>query len=174
MKKIFTFITSVFLLFSTISINAFSGQKSKDIDVINEAPSRTFKIPKVLTSGAEVNSKLIISTIANSLTPKVLVGGKIYNFGLSSPNPGIANLSFNSEALSLDYNWKWEQGLNSNVVTASFPIKIEEQGDLFLVTLECPRVLKSEIRDWSLFGIPQWNTEALRKDVASACADVQI
>jgi hypothetical protein len=154
--------------------SVFAGQKTGQVDVQAPAEPRKFSVSKMTESGQLVSPSSIPLSIKQALGSIIFRKGTTFGFGMMSNIPGRAVSKYNPATDNVEFSWQWGQGLNKNIVTASYAIKVDDAGENWSVTVDCPTMLKSEVTDLSLFGIPQWDYDSISRDVSYACSAFNI
>ena len=154
-----------------LPILAFAGQKSGEVSLDTPA-SEMFLVIEKSQGGMRADEQLAAKKIVQLVGSKVFRSGRVHDFGMQSNVNGVTGIQYDEEAGSVEFFWKWSQGLNSNVIKAAFHFQVQTADDpsKIQVKVTCPSSLKQEVRDLSLFGIPQWDIKMISSDVAFACS----
>ena len=154
--------------------SAFASQETGNVPITSSVPEKKFILSKTDANGMLQNEKTILNMIGMKLTPVVFRSGRQFSFGLQSTEPGLTKVEYNGETDAWEVAWRWQQAINYNQLTASFPVKIVEQDNNFEVTVTCPSSMKADVRSFALFGIPQWDYRRLSGDIDNACASLSL
>lgn len=148
------------LIFIAVAATGCAGTQQRndaggvaEVNITNPAQDRVFLVSKQTPTGKLVERRAITFGLLKSLREK------ISKATLESKENG-----------SIEASWKWALALNKSYLTASFPVRIEDVGIQYRVTLQCPISMTSEIKDYSITGIPKWNNEKIGQNVSAACA----
>lgn len=153
-------------IISTIVILSLAGcatqpMTGNTINIEKPAADRTFNVPKMSPYGTEIHSSRIISNLSSW-------------FADGENFTDETRLAYNQNAGAIEASWNWALALNYNNVSVSFPLKIVESPNNFIITLQCPKEMISNRRNLSITGIPEWDYEKIGKRASDVCAAAQI
>lgn len=151
---------------------AMSGRSSTTIPIADPASPLTFLVPKVSKAGRLNSEQDIVTALLNGMRHQIPdLGAQASQPGFGPDTNSIDGVRFDfvPRISSFEASWKWQQALNHNFLTASIPLKIQDNGANFEVTLGCPSKLSSDVSNFSLVGIPRWHNDSIGANLTSAC-----
>jgi hypothetical protein len=151
---------------------AMGGRSATSIPIANYSAPLTFQVPKVSKAGRLNSERDIVVALLDGMRreiPDLGVQASTPGFGPDTNSIGGVRFDFAPQLGSFEASWKWAQALNHNYLTASMPLMIRDNGATFEVTLRCPSHLSSDVSNFSLVGIPQWQNDRIGESLTSAC-----
>lgn len=172
MKSKLLMITLVAVTTVSGCATAMGGRSANSIPIANAASPVTFLVPKVSRTG-RLNSErdIVLALLGGMRTqiPDLGTQNSQPGFGPDTNSVGGVRFDYAPQTSSFEASWRWQQALNHNYLTASMPLTIRDNGASFEVTLRCPSTLTSDVVNFSLVGIPQWQNDVIGASLTSAC-----
>jgi hypothetical protein len=133
--------------------------KLENIVIPDGAQQKKFTIMKLTPSSKNIRRDQIVDAVIRSLRTELG----------SAPE-----LRYVATENTIALAYRQNMGINHANLVADYKFAIEEDGSNYLVTLQCPAVMHSDILDISLTGMGGWNKEQIAKKISASCNSASI